>query len=637
MKFGNINAGYMLLSVVGLSLFYFWVSKKRKRLKEIFAERGLLNILLSSANIAAQRQKAILITGGIFLCVLSLMRPEWGFHWEKVKRRGLDIIIAIDTSKSMLAEDVKPNRLERAKLAVKDMIKKLRGDRIGLAAFAGSAFLQSPLTVDYNGFILSLDSLATDTIPKGGTSLSSAIREAIKGYEGKEKKYKVLVIITDGETHEGDPVKAAEEAKDAGIKIFCIGIGTKEGELIPVRDERGNKVFLKDSRGNVVKSRLDETTLKKIALSTGGSYVRSTAKEFGLALIYRERLSKMEKKDIENKMVKHYEERFQLPLALALIFLLAEMFVNERKREKRNHAEDGGGRKRGFLKWIWGNRSFIWVLIVMSGLLITSEALAASTKKILNKANGLYREGKYGDAIKRYNEILSNDPDSPIANFNAGAAYYKQGDYKKAEEFFLKALTTEDRELEVMANYNMGNSKYREAMLKKDKEPHEAADLLKESLDYYKRAIELNRDDKDAKFNHEFTEKSLKILLDKLKNMEKKEGESDKKDKPEENRGKKERKEQADSSKREDKKKKGDGKKQAGDTPRGANDKKEPEDTKTRQKKEEAGQKGDKEVKEMSEDEARMLLEGYMQEEESEKRLKFEKREGYYPEVLKDW
>jgi Ca-activated chloride channel family protein len=263
------------------------------------------------------------------------MRPQWGFSWEEVRRSGLDILIAIDTSKSMLAGDIKPNRLERSKLAVKDLIKKLRGDRIGLIAFSGNAFLQCPLTVDYSGFLLSLNELNFNSIPKGGTSISSAIKTAMDSYEGGQKKYKILVIITDGEDHEGNVAEMAEKAKDAGIKIFSIGIGTKEGELISVTDESGNKVFLKDRQGNVVKTRLDETTLQKIALTTGGSYVRATNTEFGLDLIYEEKLSKMEKREIESNMIKRYEERFQIPLAIALVLLCLEPFISERRRSER--------------------------------------------------------------------------------------------------------------------------------------------------------------------------------------------------------------------------------------------------------------------------------------------------------------
>ncbi|MFA4993217.1 MAG: VWA domain-containing protein [Candidatus Omnitrophota bacterium] len=334
MRFAAVNFAFGFIALPALLLFYFWAAKLRKSALEKFAQKELLAQLLSSLDNRKRFLKTGLTVLAIALMFFALMRPQWGFHWEEVKRKGVDILIALDTSKSMLAEDVKPSRFERSKLAIKDLARNLKGDRIGLIAFSGSAFLQCPLTLDYGGFLLSLDNTGIDTIPKGGTSITSAIKDALRSYEGGQKKYKVLVIITDGEDHEGDPEQAAEEAKKEGIRIFCIGIGTKEGELIPVTDETGQKGFLKDSQGNVVKSRLDESALQKIALKTGGVYVRATNAEFGLDLIYRERIAKMEKRELEAKMNKHYEERFQIFLWLALLLLTAGNFISDRKLTK---------------------------------------------------------------------------------------------------------------------------------------------------------------------------------------------------------------------------------------------------------------------------------------------------------------
>ena len=333
-RFAQSNLVYLLWIIPILIIFYIWSFGKHRKTLQRFAEKTLLNELTLSLDMRKQRLKTALIIVALLLGLFSLVRPQWGFHWEKVKRKGIDIRIAIDTSKSMLADDVKPNRLERSKLAVKDMVKKLYSDRIGLIAFAGDAFLQCPLTVDYSGFMLSLDSLSTDTIPKGGTSISAAIREAIKVYEKEQKKYKILVLITDGEDHEGDPVKLAKEAKKEGVKIFCIGIGTKEGELIPIANKNGGRVFLKDNVGNAVKTHLDESTLQKIALDTGGCYVRSSGADFGLDLIYEKKLSKIKKKEFKEKIIRRFEERFQIPLAICLLLLLLEPFISERKRAR---------------------------------------------------------------------------------------------------------------------------------------------------------------------------------------------------------------------------------------------------------------------------------------------------------------
>ena len=332
MRFAQIYYALGFWIILGLILFFIVALKRKKTTVQKFAQDHLLGEIAASFDFKKQKIKFTIIVFVLIFSVLALMRPQWGFQWQEVKRRGLDILIAIDTSKSMLATDVKPNRLERSKLAVKDLIKKLEGDRIGLIAFSGTAFLQCPLTIDYDGFLLALDDLGIDTIPRGGTSISSAVEVALKSYEGGQKKYKILVIITDGEDHEGNILRLTETAKRDDLKIFCIGIGTSQGELIQLMDQTGNRVFLKDKDGNVVKSRLNEETLKQIAITTGGTYVRSSGAEFGLDLIYEEKLSKMEKKEIKAQMAKFYHERFQLPLVIALMLLVIETFITDKKR-----------------------------------------------------------------------------------------------------------------------------------------------------------------------------------------------------------------------------------------------------------------------------------------------------------------
>lgn len=331
MRFAAANFAFGFIIIFALGVFYYWSAKRRQAALEKFAQKELLEELLSSVDYRKRALKVSLIFLAVIFCLLALMRPQWGFQWEEVKRKGVDILIALDTSKSMLAEDVKPSRFERSKLAIEDLVRKLKGDRVGLIAFSGSAFLQCPLTVDYGGFLLSLENTDIQTIPKGGTSMSSAIREALRSYAGGQKKYKVLVVITDGEDHEGDAQQVALEAKKEGINIFCIGIGTAEGDLIPVTDEVGQKVFLKDGQGNVVKSRLDESALQKIVLNTGGVYVKATNTEFGLDLIYWEKIAKMEKRELESKMNKHYEERFQIFLWVALLLLIGEFLISDKK------------------------------------------------------------------------------------------------------------------------------------------------------------------------------------------------------------------------------------------------------------------------------------------------------------------
>lgn len=333
MKFGAPYMAVWLWIVPGVIVFYIMAGRVREKILRRFAKDDLHLEISGSFDMRKRKIKNSMIVAAVFFMLLGLTRPQWGFQWQEVKRRGLDMLIALDTSNSMLAEDVLPNRLDRAKLAIKDLVKKLHGDRIGLIAFSGTAFLQCPLTVDYDGFLLSLDDVDADTIPVGGTSLSKAIYTAIGSYENGKNEEKILVIITDGEDLEGGVEGAMQKARAAGVKIFCVGIGSTEGEIIPIRDEAGKMDFLKDSEGNVVKTRLVEEALQRIALETGGIYVRATGAEFGLDLIYDEKLSRLEKQEFKSRMEKRYHERFQLPLVLALVLLFFEALIGDRKRE----------------------------------------------------------------------------------------------------------------------------------------------------------------------------------------------------------------------------------------------------------------------------------------------------------------
>jgi len=308
-----------------LCLFLWWASLRKNLLREKFAVRHLLNEIIPVRRSLREKLRSILLMIVFIFSLVALARPQWGFRWVEIKRQGLDIMIAMDVSKSMLAEDVKPDRLERAKLAVKDLIKKLNGDRIGLVAFSSTAFLACPLTNDYGGFLLALEDIGPQTISQGGTALARAIDESVKGYAKIPSQYKSVVLITDGENLQGNPLQAAQQARAKNIKIFCIGIGTEEGELIRITNEQGEKEFLKDKSGNFVKSRLDENMLKKIALETNGAYVRASGADFGIDHIYQTRLATMEKREIDAKMKKQYVDRFQIPLALAMIALIAEM------------------------------------------------------------------------------------------------------------------------------------------------------------------------------------------------------------------------------------------------------------------------------------------------------------------------
>jgi Ca-activated chloride channel family protein len=317
------------LALVPLAaLFFVWALRRRQEALERFAEARLLPTLAPDRDLRRQRWRAAL------LVIVALAGPRWGFQWEEVHREGVDLIVAVDTSRSMLAEDVKPNRLERAKLAVQDLVKQLKGDRIGLVPFAGSAFVQCPLTLDYDAFTESLRAVTVGIIPKGGTALAEAITTSIGALEGHQGKHEAIILITDGEDHEGSIDEAVKQATDHGIKIYTVGIGTPDGDLIPVT-VNGQQNFLKDRRGQVVKSRLDDETLKKIATTTDGAYVHAEGPTLGLDTVYTDYIGKMEKRELKSAMERRFEDRFQIPLAVAVVLLAIEPLVGERRRETR--------------------------------------------------------------------------------------------------------------------------------------------------------------------------------------------------------------------------------------------------------------------------------------------------------------
>ena len=331
----NTPLALWLLALVPATVaFFVWALRRRRAALERFAEAKLLPALAPDLDERRQRWRAALMLAGFALLILALAGPEWGFHWEEVHREGVDLIVALDTSRSMLAEDVKPNRLERAKLAVLDLVKQLRGDRVGLVAFAGSAFVQCPLTLDYEAFSESLRAVDVGIIPKGGTALAEAIQSGIEAFEGHQGKFTALILITDGEDHEGKIDDAAKAAADRGIRIYTVGIGTPEGDLIRLT-ENGQQTFLKDRKGQVVKSRLDEDALQKIASTTNGAYVRATGPTLGLDDVYTQYISKLEKRELSSSMEKRYEQRFQWPLLGALALFVIEPLVGNRRRSSR--------------------------------------------------------------------------------------------------------------------------------------------------------------------------------------------------------------------------------------------------------------------------------------------------------------
>jgi len=314
-----------------IALFIF-AGKVRAKKLNTFVDSGLSMSLVQSATSARRRFRSILIVILLALFIFAIAGLQIGTKMNNIKRKGVDIFIAVDCSKSMLAEDVVPNRLAKAKREMSDLISKLDGDRVGVVAFAGAAFLQCPLTLDYDAAKMIVDLIDTDLIPKPGTNISQAIKIATDSFVKAEKKYKAIIILTDGEDHEGSLESAIESAKNEGARIYAIGFGKPSGDPVPVRDANGVVTgYLKDKSGNTVMSRMDERTLQNIALQTGGKYFRSSDEEIEIDRIYED-ISGMEKKELQDRLFSQRENRYQYFLFIGLILLIFEMILPERKR-----------------------------------------------------------------------------------------------------------------------------------------------------------------------------------------------------------------------------------------------------------------------------------------------------------------
>ncbi|MEW6380521.1 MAG: VWA domain-containing protein [bacterium] len=336
MRFADPQWFYLFVLIPALVLFCLWADGRRQKAVQRFGNPLLLHKLSSSSSgLKRPARKIVLVLLALSLLILALARPQWGVRMQTIHRKGIDVLIALDTSKSMLAEDIKPNRLERAKHEIARLIDKLPQDRIGLICFAGTSMVHCPLTLDHAAAKILLRIIDTETVPIRGTAIGEAIQQARKAFIQEEKKYKVLILLTDGEDHSSQPLEAAKEAAQDGIRIYTIGLGSEAGEPIPIRDQNGAHLgYQKDRHGQIIMSRLDQTTLEKIAHLTGGEYYHAATAELELDRVYQD-IDNMEKKNLQSKKYIQYEDRFVYFLFPALLLLLLEFFLGDHRKVKK--------------------------------------------------------------------------------------------------------------------------------------------------------------------------------------------------------------------------------------------------------------------------------------------------------------
>ncbi|MEP6860820.1 MAG: VWA domain-containing protein [Deltaproteobacteria bacterium] len=390
-----------------------------------------------------------LALAGTALAFIALARPQAGYHWEATARRGVDLMFAVDTSKSMRAADLAPDRLTRAKLAVADLVRTLDNDRVGLVAFAGGAFVQAPMTADRTVFLEALDALDVDTIPVPGTDVASAIRAADQAMKSEPEHAKVLVLLSDGEDLAGSALDAAHAAAKDGLVIYTVGVGSRQGALIEVPDGHGGKELVRDEAGQPVRSHLDETMLTSIAQATGGAYRPLGADGRGLDQLYALLRTKLPQQTKAGAHHKIYAERFQIPLAAAIACLLVSFAIGDRRRR-------GASR--------------------LGGLGVMMAVLAVPA-------------------------VAGADAPSPLAQ---GVNAYAKHDFTAAQKQFDAALHTADVARQHDAYYDLGDARYRAGQATEQKDRAATIATWKQAISAYDAAIALAPLDGHARFNRTF-------------------------------------------------------------------------------------------------------------------------------------
>jgi len=340
MRFANPTFAHILWLLPVLLLALGFAATKRKKDLQSLAEPSCLTRLLDTWPDLRFWVSGIMTLLVITCLVLALMGPQWDFTWQRVQTRDVDIVFVVDVSNSMLARDIKPGRLERAKLAIRELLPELAGDRVGLVAFAGTSFLQVPLTTDYSAFDLALRHLQPGIMPQGGTAIEHAINEAIDAFSPAGEHYKIIILISDGENHTGDPVDAARKAARTGITVHVIGTGTTSGDLIPITVD-GRQDYLRDKDGNIVKTALAEETLINIARAGNGTYTRAGAAYFGLQRLYNERILPLNAAGSEKRVQRIWYNRYQIPLFAAIALIVLESFWITWKGDKQCRVRPG--------------------------------------------------------------------------------------------------------------------------------------------------------------------------------------------------------------------------------------------------------------------------------------------------------
>jgi Ca-activated chloride channel family protein len=484
MRFEHPHLLWLLLVVPpALALLFWWCERARRKLLTQFVEARLLATLTAGISPARRKFRSGLFIAAVALLLIAVARPQHGFDMEEVEQRGLDVVVAVDTSKSMLATDVLPNRLGRAKLEALELMQTAKADRLGLVAFAGDAFLSCPLTIDDTAFQQSVQALDVNSIPQGGTAIAAAIDTALTAFKEKSH-FKALVLFTDGEDNDEGALAAAQRAAQAGLKIFTIGIGSAEGTLVQVADGNGGTDYVRDEKGQVVKSKLNEALLQQIAAAAGGFYLPLRGANT-IETLYERGLAPLPKSEGKEKLIRHYHEQFHWPLAGAILLLLAEFLLPERAPARRRQTKTSAAQVAS---------------VVLVGLLVLPLVANASPGSALSD----YQAQNYTNALSEFTKLAEVHTNDLRLVFNAGDAAYRATNFDLARKLFQQVSVSPDLKLQQKAFYNLGNVQFQTAKQAKDLDGLEQG--FETAAKIYGRAVMLDTNDVDAAFNLKFAQ-----------------------------------------------------------------------------------------------------------------------------------
>lgn len=495
-----------LIACLAFLAFSFFTTRRRKNELGKFVAPKLLAGLTNNVSSSRRRWKNMLFVCGLACLFLALARPQYGERWIEVRRKGIDILIGVDVSNSMLAQDIKPSRLGRAKLAIRDFVAQLEGDRVGLLPFAGTAFLMCPLTTDYEAFNASLTTLDAGSIPKGGTDIGLAIRQGGEVLSN-EANHKIFVLVTDGEDLSEEALKAAEQAKEQNMTVYTIGVGTPEGELIPVsQGQEGG--FIQDKQGNFITSRLDEQTLTALAETTGGLYVPLGNMGQGFDTIYQEKLALVPEEEHGQRRRKIPIERFPWPLGVAVLLLSMDFLITGRR--------SGRSLSLPFVKTAGRRKKRVALTVIF---MITLSGLSSFIMQQAQASQGeeLFKSGDYAGAESYYQQALEEENTDPALYFNLGGSLYRQQKYDQAAAAFTQALSSDDLSLQAQSYYNRGNSQFFLGAASAAEDQEQALKQWNAAKKSFEAALKLEPEDKAAAHNLEMVTKKLEQLKEKMR------------------------------------------------------------------------------------------------------------------------